>query len=127
MIERNGYWAHPEAILLAMLADADDAVRQQAVSWILRCRKEERDELRPFQLPVINFDAEHYTQLINWSQVHITEPPLTSSLSGPELRSIGESMSSSVPVFESKRDFCLLVWVRRSPTQFSLGWSCLLE
>lgn len=107
MIERNGYWAHPEAILLAMLADADDAVRQQAVSWILRCRKEERDELRPFQLPVINFDAEHYTQLINWSQVHITEPPLTSSLSGPELRSIGESMSSSVPVFESKRDFCL--------------------
>ena len=45
MIERNGYWAHPEAILLAMLADADDAVRQQAVSWILRCRKEERDEL----------------------------------------------------------------------------------
>ena len=45
MIERSGYWAHPEGILLAMLADADDAVRQQAVSWILRCRKEERDEL----------------------------------------------------------------------------------
>ena len=81
------------AILLAMLADADDAVPQQAVSLILRCREEERDELRPFQLPVIYFDAEHYAQLIKWSQVHITEPPLTSSLSGSELRSIGESMS----------------------------------
>ena len=92
VIERNGYWAHPEAILLAMLADPDDDVRQQAVSWILRCREEERDELRPYQLPVINFDAEHYTQLINWSQVYITEPPLTSSLSESELRSIGESM-----------------------------------
>ena len=31
VMERNGYWAHPEAILLAMLADKDEAVRQQAV------------------------------------------------------------------------------------------------
>ena len=92
--------------------------------------------LRPFQLPVINFDPEHYTQLINWLQVHITEPPLTSSLRGPKLRSLGESMSPSVPTFRHhlqcpsfrvKTGFLSLVWLGRSPTQFSLDLSCLLE
>lgn len=94
VIERNGYWAHPEAILLAMLADTDETVRRQAVSRIVRCREEATDELRPYQLPAINFDAENYTQLIDWSQERITEPPLTASLSEHELSSVGESMPS---------------------------------
>ena len=46
------------------------------------------------QLPAINLDAEDYTRLIDWSQACITEPPLTASLSEPELCSVCETVSS---------------------------------
>ena len=54
VMERNRYWAHPEAILLAMLADRDEAVRQQAVTTIVRFIEEASDDFRPYQLPAIN-------------------------------------------------------------------------
>ena len=43
-----------------MLADADEAVCQQAIARIVQC-SESSDELRPYELSTINFDWEHYT------------------------------------------------------------------
>ena len=66
VIERNGYWAHPEAWfcwLCWLNADGDEDVRHPAVARIVRCREQASDELRPYQLPAINFDAKHYLQL----------------------------------------------------------------
>ena len=37
-LQRNAYFAHPEAILLAMLADSDGVIRAQAVNTILTIR-----------------------------------------------------------------------------------------
>ena len=34
VMQRNAYFAHPEAILLSMLADSDREVRAQAVNTI---------------------------------------------------------------------------------------------
>ena len=31
LVQRNAYWVHPEAVLLAIVADSDIAVRAQAV------------------------------------------------------------------------------------------------
>ena len=50
VIERSRYMAHPEAILLVMLADADDEdVRQQAVASMVRSREEAIDKCRSYQ------------------------------------------------------------------------------
>ena len=38
VLQRNAYFAHPEAILLAMLADDDADIRAQAVNQILTIR-----------------------------------------------------------------------------------------
>ena len=38
VMQRNAYFAHPEAILLSMLADEDGEVRAQAVNTILTIR-----------------------------------------------------------------------------------------
>ena len=38
VMQRNAYFAHPEAILLSMLADSDEEVRSQAVNTIMTIR-----------------------------------------------------------------------------------------
>ena len=38
VMQRNGYFAHPEAILLLMLADENEEIRAQAVNTILTIR-----------------------------------------------------------------------------------------
>ena len=37
-LQRNAYFAHPEAILLSMLADSNGVIRAQAVNTILTIR-----------------------------------------------------------------------------------------
>ena len=46
VIQRNGYFAHPEAILLAMLADEETEMRKQAVNTILtiRMKSDQQDQ-----------------------------------------------------------------------------------
>ena len=34
LMQRNAYWVHPEAVLLAIVVDSDIAVRAQAVGEI---------------------------------------------------------------------------------------------
>ena len=88
VMQRNAYWVHPEAVLLAMVADPDAAVRTRAVELIRRCRQQPQEDVRPFKLPVINFAATHYTELLDWEKELVTEPPLTANLTDSELQDI---------------------------------------
>ena len=88
VVQRNAFWAHPEAVLLAMAADPDAAVRARAVSTIQQCRQKPHEGVRPFRLPTINFAATHYTELLEWEKEPVTEPPLTTDLTDAELRGI---------------------------------------
>ena len=88
VVQRNAYWAHPEAVLLAMVADPDAVVRFRAVDAIRRCRQQPQEGVRPFKLPTINFAATHYTELLEWEKELITEPPLTTDLTDAELQDI---------------------------------------
>ena len=36
-IARNAYWAHPEVLLLAMLADQKESIHSKAVDWTRSC------------------------------------------------------------------------------------------
>lgn len=88
VMQRNSYWAHPEAVLQTMVADEDPAVRGRAVRTIQQCRQQPPQEVRPYVLPMANFSAGHYTELLNWDTELITEPPLTMGLSNDELQCI---------------------------------------
>lgn len=75
VIQRNAYFAHPENLLLAMMVDDQLDIRIKALQKILSCRNAEQSaDLRFFEIPKLNFDAEDYTDLISWEKV--TEPPI---------------------------------------------------
>lgn len=80
VIQRNAYWAHPEAVLLSMVADENPEVRARAVHAIQKCRMQTTDEVRPYTIPQVNFQATTYTDLFDWDKTQVTEPPLTIGL-----------------------------------------------
>ena len=88
VMQRNGYWAHPEQLLLAMVADEDEQTRQDAIRHINGARQLDMVGVRPFKIPKINFGAVHFTELIDWNKELVTEPPLLSDLSVGELEAI---------------------------------------
>lgn len=91
VIQRNGYFGHPENVLVAMLGDDMESIRELAYQQISKARSENAPGLRTFKVPALNFDAEDYTKIITWQEFEITEPPLTSNLSDEALKSIVKS------------------------------------
>ncbi|CAH1113072.1 unnamed protein product [Psylliodes chrysocephalus] len=71
---RNGYFAHPENILLAMLGDERKLVREQAVNTIMesRLKNDSTEKLRSFNVPTLNMSAKDYTDMIDWKKINIT-------------------------------------------------------
>lgn len=90
VIQRNSYFAHPENLLLAMLADNRKHIRELALRRILKCRtlhpEQEQNDIREFKVPNINFECQEYFDLIDWQSVVITEPPITKDISEAELQ-----------------------------------------
>lgn len=79
VIQRNTYFAHAENILLAMVTDPREHIRELELRRILKARKmasqESQLSVRTFKIPTINFDANEYTEIIYWQSGTITEPP----------------------------------------------------
>ena len=88
VLQRNGYWAHPEQLLLAMVSDDSRETREKAVTLIRAARLQVTEDVRSFELPDINFAAAGYMDLIDWSSVDVTEPPLLRDLSDDDLQEI---------------------------------------
>lgn len=87
----NGYFAHPENLLLSMLVDSRKHVRELAARRIQKARLKQptaTEEVRVFKVPSINFTAAEYTELIDWQSTTITEPPLAAALTNQELQEI---------------------------------------
>ena len=82
VIQRNGFFGHPENILLAMLFDNNNNIRELATRRILKVRRTSRSStnVRNFCRPKLNFSATNYTELINWQNCNVTEPPFTRAL-----------------------------------------------
>lgn len=88
VINRNGYFAHPENILLAMVGDERPHIRELGWRRIKRARcdsSESNKDIRKFQIPKINSNCEDYVNLINWADVIISEPPITRGLSDEDI------------------------------------------
>lgn len=88
VIQRNGFFGHPENILIAMLNDKKKSNHEFAVKQIEKARTNSvtYDDIRIFKLPQLNLDAEDYTKLIDWDNCVITEPPITCNMSIKELK-----------------------------------------
>ena len=97
VFKNNCFFAHPENVLLAMMFDNTIAMRLEAVEKILaaRNRQKKAKTVRKFILPKkhIDFEATHYSRMIDWSKLkprEITEPPLLRKYSDNELRDFAE-------------------------------------
>ena len=96
VIQRNGYFAHPENVLLSMLTDAREEIRELAQRRILKAKSEESYAIRKFEIPKLNFDAKDYIDLINWMDVIITVPPVFRYLSKEDITLLVTSDSKEV-------------------------------
>lgn len=75
-VQKNGFFAHPENILLSMITDEDKAVRVEAYDKIWQSRTRSAQRIRQFTVPKIKFDCESFAHMIDWNAVGaLTEPP----------------------------------------------------
>jgi hypothetical protein len=86
VIKRNGYFGHPENILLSMISDTRPRVRKLGLRRIMKSREAKSTTIRRFEIPDFNFDAEDYIDLIEWQRCELTEPPMTSRISDEDLQ-----------------------------------------
>ena len=92
-IWNNNYYAHCEAILLAMIADEDPEKRKLAVELILKARRNmvpgaKVREYRPPNEYEMKLDCSSYDQMIDLKVTAISEPPALMKLSEQELQDI---------------------------------------
>lgn len=99
VVMENSAFAHWEHVLLSMLCDTDEQVKNRAIELIISSRneanicvenklfikpkrvkldREEKLNIRYFVVPKseVNFDAKHYSELVNFDAI-LFEPPLT--------------------------------------------------
>lgn len=79
VIQRNGYFAHPENILLAMITDERLHIRELAYRRIMKIRSNATNAtntVRSFEVQKLKFEAKEYTDLIDWQNAIITVPPV---------------------------------------------------
>lgn len=78
VVQRNSYFAHPENIILTMLTDENQEVREHAVNTILAARISAKTGIRKFFKQKIDFKAKHYFEMSNIDHI---EPPMTMNCS----------------------------------------------
>lgn len=75
-----------------MLQDDSLKIRELALRRVLEARKEnvcvKSKKVREFRLPQLQVNAANYYELINWSNVRITEPPMTMKYSNTEISNL---------------------------------------
>jgi hypothetical protein len=99
VLQRNGYFGHPENVLIAMISDERKRVRELGLRRILKARMNKRTSLREFVVPNLNFDASDYFEMIDWTVVEITEHPLTADISEDDIRLFVKSGGASTIEF----------------------------
>ena len=91
VLQRNGFFAHPGNILISMLMDKQEHVRELAWRRILKCRSNSSMGRRKVVVPKVLFDAEHYYEMIDWQATTISETLVTHCLSNATIESYVKS------------------------------------
>ena len=87
--QRNSFWAHRENVILAMVSDQRKEVREKAVLYIQKARREfdPEGEVRKFEVQELNWAASFYFDMVNLNESPTTEPPLLMHLSDETIES----------------------------------------
>lgn len=83
IIGRNNYFIHPENLLISMITDADKEIRDKGYRKIMEARRTSSPNLRIYEKlepDEINFSCRHYSDILNWDNVKLYEPPFTKTL-----------------------------------------------
>jgi hypothetical protein len=73
VMSQNSYFAHPEAIMVAMLADNRREVRMEGYQKVKKALNLNISR-RVYKKPEILFDATHYSRLVAWTEDDYTLP-----------------------------------------------------
>ena len=88
-LQRNRYFAHPESILLVAIVDSNEKIANDALMKILEARKaNDVTSLRVFSKQGISLNfgtTSYYYDMINWSSVEISPPPILQNITDAEL------------------------------------------
>lgn len=75
-----------ENIILVMVFDSDESIRQNAISLIRKVKPQ--TAVWTFTVPVINFEVTNCYNLVNINQLNVTVTPLLSELSNETLQNL---------------------------------------
>ena len=101
VIQRNAFYAHPENLLLSMIADDRKEIRELGVRRIMKARSSKKSNrgVRIFLPPTLVFNAANYTELIDWQSCELTEPPATKDINDDDLEQLIHNPDNSVIEF----------------------------
>lgn len=80
-----------------MLCDERKSVRELGLRRVLKARTEKSGGTRKFKIPLINFEATDYIDMIYWADNVITEPPLVKHVSTEYLKEFIKNKSGAKP------------------------------
>ncbi|GBM38235.1 hypothetical protein AVEN_199189-1 [Araneus ventricosus] len=85
--QRNAFFAHPGNVLLSMIVDKRDHIKELDFRRIIKAINlaSKRMSIRSFQPPKINFPATHYIVMIHWNTITLSPPPLLRRFSNQEI------------------------------------------
>jgi hypothetical protein len=90
VIQKNGYYAHPENMLVSMATDRRPTIRKKAADLIIAARQRQAQEepgpVRHFIVPQINFDAKDYTEMVQLDAESVTAPPILREIPDHDLQ-----------------------------------------
>lgn len=88
VIDRNGFFAHPEHVMITMTQDPRKHIRELGLRRIIKARErdQKRKKIRTYVAPKLNFSATDYTELIDWQNCELSSPPLLKDVTDEEIK-----------------------------------------
>ncbi|GBL98600.1 hypothetical protein AVEN_19667-1 [Araneus ventricosus] len=87
VMQRNAFFEHPENVLLAMLVDDREHIRELGHRRILKAIVRKKT-VRNFVPPKINIQASDYIEIINWNSCVVYPPLMLRDLSEDDIKSL---------------------------------------
>ncbi|GBN84560.1 hypothetical protein AVEN_114115-1 [Araneus ventricosus] len=102
VMQRNAFFAHTETVLLAMLVDERERIRELGYRRILKAKQivPKKKTVRNFVPPKINFKASHYIEIINWNSCVVYPPPMLRYISEGDIKSLINSDTTPIRVIQ---------------------------
>ncbi|GBN88007.1 hypothetical protein AVEN_218479-1 [Araneus ventricosus] len=103
VIQRNAFFEHTENILLTMLVNEREHIRELGYRKILKARQivPKKKTVRNFVPPKINFQASDFIEIINWNYCMVYPPPMLRDVIEDDIKSL--TNSDTTPIREIQK------------------------